>query len=214
MTVLKAAVTAAVFVAALFPAAVSGPAAAQTFEADWAKAKTPPAPTLADVKIDPKTSAFLVLDLIKQTCSESKRPRCIASLPKVKAFLDQARAHQMPVVYSLAGAATTADIAKSLAPLGSEPIVRAHADKFIGTDLDQILKKLNAKTLVIVGTTAEGAVLFTASHAAFLNYKVVVPVEGSTSSDLYAEQATDWMLANAPTVGQQTTLTSFDKIGW
>jgi nicotinamidase-related amidase len=201
-------------ISASFLTAAAAPAAAQSIISEWAKAPVPPAPKLQDVKIDPTTTAFLVLDLIKQTCSESKRPRCIASLPKVKAFLDEARAHHMPVVYSLAGNATTADVAKSVAPLGTEPIVRAHADKFIGTDLDQILKKLKVKTLVIVGTTAEGAVLFTASHAAFLDYKIIVPVEGSTAADLYAEQATVWMLANAPTVGQQTTLTSFDKIGW
>lgn len=189
-------------------------ASAQSIVADWGKVSPPAAPVLKDVKLDPKTSAFLVLDLIKQTCNQEKRPRCIASLPAVKSFLAQARAHHMPVVYSDTIGATAADVAAQVAPVEGEPIVTAHADKFIGTDLDQILKKIGAKTLVIVGTTAEGAVLYTASHAAFLDYKVIVPVEGSTAADLYAEQATTWILANAPTVGQQTTLTSFDKIGW
>jgi nicotinamidase-related amidase len=200
--------------AAVGASALRASAAEPSIIAEWSKIASPPAPKLQDVKIDPKSSAFLVLDLIKQTCNQAKRPRCMAALPEVKAFLAQARAHQMPVVYSLAGSATTADIDKQVAPTGSEPIVAAHADKFIGTNLDQILKKLNAKTLVIVGTTAEGAVLFTASHAAFLNYKVVVPVEGATAADLFSEKATDWILANAPTVGQQTSLTSFDKISW
>jgi hypothetical protein len=47
-----------------------------------------------------------------------------------------------------------------------------------------------------------------------LGYKVIVPVEGSTAESLYAEQATIWTLANAPTVGANTTITKFSMIEW
>ena len=90
----------------------------------------------------------------------------------------------------------------------------AHADKFIDTDLEKILKDRGVTTVIIVGTAAQGAVLYTASHAAFLGFKVVVPVDGSTSADAFGELATAWTLANAPAVSAATTLTRFDMISW
>lgn len=190
------------------------PAGAQTIVDQWSSVKLPPPPQLKPVKADPKTMAFLVLDLLDHTCNMQRRPRCVASLPKVAKFLGEARAHKMPVIYSLTHGKTFKNILPKVAPKGDEPSVTAHADKFIGTDLDKILKARGAKTLIIVGTTAEGAVLYTASHAAFLGYKVVVPVDGSSSGSLFGELATLWTLAHAPAIGRATTLTRFDKISW
>jgi nicotinamidase-related amidase len=191
---------------------LQGAASAQTIVDQWTSVKRPPAPVLKSVTVDPKTTALLVLDFVPKTCGP--KPRCLASLPKIAAFLKQARAHKMPVVYSVTLGATTADIYKQIAPLPSEPYVAAHADKFIGTDLEKMLKGMHVTTIIPVGVTAEGAVLYTASHAAFLGFKVIDPVDGSSAGSAYAELATAWVLSNAPTVGQQTTLTSFDKIGW
>jgi nicotinamidase-related amidase len=189
------------------------PAGAQTIVDEWSSVKIPSPPVLKPVKADPKTMAFLVLDLLQQSCNE-KQPRCAASLPKVAEFLGEARAHGMPVVYSLAGGRTIKDIADQVAPKGDEPTVAARADKFVGTDLEKILKDRGVITLIIVGTAAEGAVLYTASHAALLGFKVVAPVDGSTAVDAFGELATAWMLANAPGVSAATTLTRFDMIAW
>ena len=190
------------------------PVAAQTIVDDWANVK-PPAPIeLKSVKVDPKTTAFLVLDLVKQTCNAERRPRCLASLPKVEKFLAEARAKGMPVVHSIVASATPADIAPQAAPKEGEPIVSTVANKFIRTDLDKILKDKGVTTVIVVGTTAQGAVLFTASEAAFLGYKVIVPVDGASAETLYAEQVTAWTLATAPGVGQNTTITRFDMIGF
>lgn len=199
-------------------AAASGfgalPARAQTIVDEWSSVKMPPPPELKKVTVDPKTTAFLVLDLITQICNEEHKPRCIASLPKVAKFLNEARDHKMLVVYSVTPGHAAKDVQAQVAPKPDEPIVSSHADKFIDTDLEKILKDHGIKTVVVVGTTAEGAELYTASHAAFLGFKVVVPVEGSTASDPFAEAAVAWTLANAPGVGAATTLTSFDRIGW
>jgi nicotinamidase-related amidase len=191
----------------------AGPAAAQTIVDEWSSVKTPPPPPLKPVTADPKTTAFLVLDLLKQSCNE-QTPRCAASLPKVAKFLGEARAHNMPVIYSLTTGHTLKDVADQIAPIGDEPAVLSHADKFVGTDLEKILKDRGVTTVIVVGTTAQGAVLYTASHAAFLGFKVVVPVDGSTAVDPFAELATTWTLANAPFVNTMTTLTRFDMIGW
>ena len=52
------------------------PSLAQTIVDEWQGVKAPSAPTLKAVTIDPKTTALLVLDLIKQTCNQQHRPRC------------------------------------------------------------------------------------------------------------------------------------------
>lgn len=61
---------------------------------------------------------------------------------------------------------------------------------------------------------AEGAVLNTGGHAAQLGYKVILPVDASSSATLYAEQYSAWHLANAPTIGQQTTVTRTDMVSF
>ena len=62
--------------------AYAAPAPAQTIIDEWSSIKAPPAPDLKAVTVDPKTTALLVMDLIKQACNEKNRPRCIASIPK------------------------------------------------------------------------------------------------------------------------------------
>ena len=190
------------------------PAFAETIVDEWASVKAPAPIELKTVKVDPRTTAFLVLDLIKQTCNAERRPRCLASLPKVETFLAEARAHGAPVVYSIVASATAADIAPQVAPKEGEPIISSVANKFIRSDLDKILKDKGVTTVIVVGTTAQGAVLFTASEAAFLGYKVIVPVDGASAESAYAEQVTAWTLATAPGVGQNTTMTRFDMIGF
>src|SRR3972149_11580189 len=69
---------------------------AQTIIDEWDTVKTPPPPELRPVTIDPKTTALLLLDFNKQTCNAERRPRCIASLPKVKRLLEEARAKGAP----------------------------------------------------------------------------------------------------------------------
>ena len=197
------------FAAALiFNAATAG---AQTIVDQWASVKVPPPPELKKVKADPQTTAFLVLDLIDPICKT--KPSCVATLPSIAKFLDAARAHKMPVIYSETPGHDAKDILPQVAPKPGEPIVSFRADKFINTDLDKLLKDRKISTVIVVGTAAQGAVLYTGSHAAFLGYKVVVPVDGM-SSDPFGELASAWILANAPGVGAQTTLTRFDMIGW
>jgi hypothetical protein len=59
---LLAALAAAVFTYA-------APARAETIIDEWSSVKAPPAPTLKSVTLDPKTTALLVIDIIKQTAT-------------------------------------------------------------------------------------------------------------------------------------------------
>ncbi|MCG6535389.1 MAG: cysteine hydrolase, partial [Syntrophales bacterium LBB04] len=155
---------------------------------------------------------LLLHDFNTQTCSMARRPRCIASIPKVTKLLAEARSKDVLVVYSLSAGAAPAGIAPDLAPKGTEPIVTSGPDKFLGTDLEKILKEKNIKTVIVCGTASHGAVLYTASEAAFRGMKVVVPVDGVSAEGLYPEQYTLWNLANAPRVSAETTLTKTDTI--
>lgn len=187
-------------------------AQAQTIIDEWATVKVPPPPALKAVTVEPKTTALLVLDLVKQTCNADRRPRCLASLPKVQKLLAAARANHVTVVYSLVVGSKVADIEKGLEPRKGEPVVTAGPDKFIGTRLDKILKEKGIKTVVVVGTSAQGAVLYTASGASLRGFHVVIPVDGMSAENTYAEQYTAWNMANAPVVSKNVTLTKIDLI--
>jgi len=97
------------------------PAPAADIVDEWANVKAPAAPTLKEVKVDPKTTALLMLDFMNQNCG--KRPRCIATLPAMKKLLEAARAAKIPVVYSLIANTTAADVLKEVAPQAGEPSV-------------------------------------------------------------------------------------------
>jgi len=174
---------------------------------EWAAVKVPVAPELKAVKVDAKVTALLILDIQNQNCNLERRPRCVASLPKIQRLLSAARSKGMLVVYSLTRNASEADIRKEVAPLPGEPVVKSGVDKFFGTDLHNILKAKGIETVIVVGTSAHGAVLHTATGAALRGLEVIVPVDGMSSTETYAEQYTAWHLANGPGTRRQTTLT-------
>ena len=85
-------------------------------------------------------------------------------------------------------------------------------DKFAGTDFEKELKDKGITTLVLTGTSAHGAVLYTASQAAIRGFKAVVPVDGMSATAPYAEQATAYILTTAPVLSGNVTLTRGDMI--
>jgi nicotinamidase-related amidase len=186
--------------------------AAQDVIAEWNSVKIPPAPEIKDVTVDPKTTALLLLDFNKQTCNAEQRPRCIASIPKMKKLLDYSRSKGVAVVYSLSAGAVPGDIAPDLAPMAGDPVVTSGPDKFMGTDLEKILKEKGIKTVIVTGTAANGAVLYTASGAALRGMQVIVPVDGMSAGNVYAEQYVAWNLVNAPRISAVTTLTRVERI--
>lgn len=204
--------TARVFTAVTLLAALACFASAQaaTIIDEWASVKTPPAPELKPVTVDPKTTALLMLDFMNQSCGT--RPRCVASIPAMKKLLGEARAAKATVVYSIIANTTTADVIKDVAPTADEPWVRSGPDKFLNTELDKILKDKGIKTVIATGTASNGAVLFTAAGAALRGMNVIVPVDGMSAVDPYADLSTAWTFTNAPLISNKTTLTKIDLI--
>jgi nicotinamidase-related amidase len=182
---------------------------AATIVDDWGSVVAPPPPALQSVSVDPATTALLVLDFVKQTCGG---PRCQATVPTVAKFLQAARAARVPVIYSYTNTSAMSDTLPAVAPVGAEPTVVGYADKFVGSDLQAILTRLGTKTVIVMGMSAQGAVLYTASHAAFLGLNVVVPIDGVASEVPYAQQYVVWALANAPRVSALTKVTTTDRV--
>lgn len=188
------------------------PATAGTIVEEWGSVQAPAPVELKNVAVNATDTAFLVLDIEERTCNMETRPRCVESAPRIGTFLTKARAAGLPVVHSLTRVGTPETILPPAKPLPGEPIVQSTVDKFFGTELDEILKKLGVHTVIITGTTAEGAVLHTATGAAMRGLNVVVPVDGMSAATLYAEQYTAWHLVNAPGSRAKTTLTTLDSI--
>jgi nicotinamidase-related amidase len=191
----------------------SSSASANDIVGEWGRINPPPPPAIKRVSVDPNTTALLMLDFVQHDpyCGDGK-PRCGATLPAMKRLLSNARSHGMVVIYSVAGKYEASDIAKDVAPAGNEPVVKSKADKFLSTDLEKMLKEKGIQTVIVTGTSANGAVLYTASEAALRGLKVIVPVDGLSANDPYEEQFTVWQLANGPGFGAQVTITKSDMI--
>jgi len=116
------------------------------------------------------------------------------------------------IVYSLTSKGTPGSILPGVAPAGNEPIVQSSVDKFFNTKLETILHNRGIESVIICGTTAEGAVIHTATGAAMRGFNVIVPVDGMSAATLYAEQYTAWHLINAPGSRKRATVTKFDLI--
>lgn len=181
----------------------------QTIIDKWNTVSPPIAPELKSVTINPKTSALLILDMETTIC---KSPRCIGSIPNIYNLLTEARKKHMLVVYSLIPRGNPMDIFKQIAPLPTDPIVKSSVDKFYKTNLEEILQKKDIKTVIITGYAANGAVLHTATSAAFRGYNVIVPVDCMSADNLYAEQYTAWHMVNSPGSRNRALLTKVNLI--
>jgi nicotinamidase-related amidase len=204
--------------AALLAAAIvcsAGTARAGDIIADWDSVKLPPKPALKPVTVDPKTTALLVLDLMRDNCGA--RPRCLPIVPNVKKLIDVARAHNMMIVYNLTGAGKPEDMVDpGVMPKPGDFMVKngRGGDKFINSNLDDGLKQRGIKTVIITGTSAQGAVATTSNGATGRGYKVVVPVDGTASEDAFRELYAIYHLAGGgpAALTQNVTVTRSDMI--
>jgi nicotinamidase-related amidase len=187
-------------------------APAGTILDEWSSVEAPAPVSAAAVTVDATDTALLVLDIEERTCNTASRPRCVESAPRIGEFLAKARKAGMPVVYSLTTKGTPDTILPEARPIPGEPIVQSSVDKFYNTELGPILKKLGVHTVIVTGTTAEGAVLHTATGASMRGLSVIVPLDGMSAGTLYAEQYTAWHLVNAPGTRARTSLTTLDSI--
>ena len=196
--------------------AASSGAQAQGVLDDWASVKLPPPPALKPATVDPKTTALLLFDFTTQTCSQERRPRCAASMPKMKKLLEDARAHGMFVVYSVAQANTgEKDMMPEIAPKAGEPVLPALGpDKFLNSDFEKMLRDKGVQTIIINGTAAQSTVLHTGGAAALRGFNVIAPIEGMSSNEAFPELYTAYHLTTSARVEAKVTLTRVDMISY
>jgi len=178
----------------------------RTIIEEWNSIKPPSAPNIRKVAIGQNT-ALLILDTQYINCTDDNRPRCIQSLPKIQRLLTQARNMKLPIIYSLTRNGELSDIRKEVKPLTGEYVVKSSVDKFYGTNLERLLKTHHIDTVILVGTSAHGAILHTATGAAIRGFNLIVPLDCISAEDPYAEQYTAWHLANSPGTRKRTILT-------
>ncbi len=153
----------------------------------------PTIPAPVAVQLDPKTTALLILDVTNTICS---RPSCVQTVQPDAALLKKARDAGVFVAYSDTGGNST--ILPEVAPATGDPKVSGRADKFFGTNLDDLLKPKGIKTVVIVGYVANGAVLYSTFGANIRGYTAVVPVDGTGAEDPFIVRFTQYQLLSEP----------------
>ena len=199
--------TCAAAVAAVMAAAPAARAA--DIMAEWASVKLPPPPELKPVTLEGKTTALLILDVMKESCA--RRPRCSEMVPNLKKLHDQARAAGAMLFYTLVGGGspTAADVVEGLTPKEGEWVVQRGPDKFLGSPLEQRLKERGITTVIVTGTSAQGVGIGVGSGAAQRGYKVVVPIDGLASEDAFNELYAAYHLAKGGPVivTEKVTLT-------
>ena len=181
---------------------------------EWERVKIPAAPQIEEVKIKLRETALLVLDIQNQNCNEDRRPRCVRTLHNIQMLIEKARKSGVLVVFSLTSAASKADIRREVLPTREEAIVKAGVDKFYNTELEDILQNNAIKTVIIVGTSASGAVLNTATGAATRQLNIILPVDGISATYPYEEQYTVWHLMNSPGTRRNLILTKAEMISF
>ena len=204
-----------ILLASIVSMASSG-AHAQGVLDDWASVKLPPPPVLKPATVDPKTTALLLFDFTTQTCSQERRPRCAASMPKMKKLLEDARSHGMFVVFSVALPNTgEKDMMPDIAPKPGEPVLPALGpDKFLNSDFEKMLRDKGVQTIIINGTAAQSTVLHTGGEAALRGFNVIAPIEGMSSNEAFPELYTAYHLTTSARVEAKVTLTRVDMISY
>lgn len=188
---------------------------AQAVTDQWNAVVVPPAPDVKAVVVDPRTTVLFVMDFSSTGCTEEKRPRCVVALPHVRKLLDEARAHGMLVIHTLAGTESRSEIVSQLDPLPAEQVVSGVPDKFISApNLAADLKTRGITTVITTGTSANGAVLHTAAGASLRGFSVIVPVDAMPGDTAFTEAYTVWHLTHASRVSAAITLTKVDEIAF
>lgn len=189
-------------------------AQAQGIIEEWNSVKAPPPPLdkIKPVQIDAKKTAVLSLDWNVKTCTEQGRVRCFKTLPRIAKLLEDARSKNVLVVHAISSSMQPGDIAPIVGPKGDEKVVRGRGDKFAGSDMEKILKDKGIETVVIVGTSANSAVLYTAFGAVQRGFRPIVPIDGLPSETAYQEQFTIWQIANGSQLNDKALLTRIDQI--
>jgi nicotinamidase-related amidase len=151
----------------------------------------PNRPEPQSLKLDGQTTAIVVLDLSRRC--ENSQEVCSKLMLPLAGFLERARQASVPILYTISAAGKGTSLGEVAGPLRqreSEPVLYPDAfDKFMDGELKAELDKRNCRSLVIVGSATNFAVLYTATTAArMFRYDVVIPLDGVNAKRNYEHE--------------------------
>lgn len=151
----------------------------------------PNRPQPEKITLDHKKTAVLVLDL-NSRCHDPQEV-CSQLLYPLAEFLERVRRYSIPSIYTVSAAAKGTPLGEVAAPLkrrDNEPVLYPDAfDKFMGGELREQLNRAGSRSLVIVGSATNFAVLYTATTAARVyRYDVVIPLDGVNATRQYEHE--------------------------
>jgi nicotinamidase-related amidase len=151
----------------------------------------PNRPEPGRLKLDSKTTAIAVLDLSARC--ENPNEVCAQLMEPLAKFLETARKTSVPILYTISATARGTPMGEVAAPLkrrASEAVLYPDGfDKFMGGELKTELDKSNCRSLIIVGSATNFAVLYTATTAARIyRYDVVIPLDGVNAKRRYEHE--------------------------
>jgi hypothetical protein len=143
------------------------------------------------LKLDVKTTSIVVLDLSSRC--ENPQEVCSKLMVPLAEFLGRARQASVPILFTISAAAMGTPLVEVAAPLRrreSEPVLYPDAfDKFMDSGLKAQLDKWSCRSLIIVGSATNFAVLYTATTAArVFRYEVVLPLDGVNAKRQYEHE--------------------------
>jgi nicotinamidase-related amidase len=181
-------------------------------------AEGPNRPEPKPVALDAKSTAILVLDL-NARCHDAKQI-CYQLTPRLGEFLEKARKASVLIVYSVSASAKGTPLGEVASPLkrrDNEPVIYPDAfDKFVGGELQSLLKGKGIKTLVVTGASTNAAVLYTATTAARMHrFNVVIPMDGMVANSNYEQEYTFHQFTVLPSdASKQFQFTKLEMVGF
>jgi len=176
----------------------------------------PNKPIPQEVTVDPKTTAFLVLDL-NCRCEDPKEP-CYKLINPVAKFLERARQANMFIMYTAADryqGTPQARMPAAFKQRDDEPTIFPSAfDKFYSGEMQPMLQQRGIKTVIVCGASSNQAVMYTATAAVRpFGYTCVIPVDGLIARGEYEHEFTLHQFTILPGgAAEKFKITEFDKI--
>ena len=181
----------------------------------------PATPDPAAVKLDPKTTALVVLDYVEDICNN--QASCKGKmLPAMTPFIEKARKAGLTVAYGTRAQNMTKWLPQVAPQAGDIKVINTAQDRFYGTDLDRQLKAKGIKTLVMAGWKISGSIQYTSVGAMAHDYTVVIPTDTTSAGSDYETtigfynvlNSGNANLANQPLKDKAVTLTRTDLVSF
>ena len=174
----------------------------------------PNLPTPQTIVANPRTTALLVLDMSTR-CNDPQQI-CSELAPVLAHFLPKARAAGALIVYTVSFSArgtALGDVWPGFEARDDEPVVYPDGtDKFVGGELTALLRERGIDTVIVTGSSANQAVLYTASGATRNNgFRAIIPMDGTNANSDYEWEYTMHQLNNV-SFSSLFTFTTLDQL--